>query len=132
MGAWLVIATLVLLAAERPIAFISPRIPIQRAPAEVPVQLKVPRHADNRLIVVMWDGAPCDDAITAVDTCDNSGPCEAGSFVVELEGRRSAAIIPDGPRWIRIAARCTYLFVAQLYGTGDRERGRATVRVIVR
>ena|SRR3990167_3146570 len=115
-----------------PISFISPRIPIQHAPAEVPVQLRVPRHAENRWLVVAWDGAPCDETLSAIDTCDESGPCEAGSFILEIQGDHEAAILPDGPRWIKIYTRCTYLFVAELYGIGGVVRGRATVRLMVR
>lgn len=110
------------------IAFVQPRPGNRTAPADISVQLRVPRHADNRRIEVSWDAEPCQD----VFGCEDHNLCEAGLFLIQVDGEQASTILPKGERVVRIYARCPYLFVAQLIGVGGAVRGRATVRVWVR
>jgi len=114
--------------AEPPVAFITPRVRAYHAPAQVSVQLRVPRHVDNRWVFVSWDAAPCQEMILP---CLEHGVCEAGSFLVQVDGAQASTIQPLEPREVEIRARCPYEFEAELQGAGGWVRGRAAVQVLI-
>lgn len=112
------------------VSFISPRVKIQTAPAEVPIQLRVERHADNRWLEVYWDAAPCESG--DLFPCEEHGVCEAGSLLIQMEGIESPVILPREPRWIRIGTRCPYQFEAELKDKRGKVRGRAKTKLWIR
>ena len=126
--AFLVSMLLMSYAVQPAVAFISPHMYAMPASAVIPVQLRVPRHADNRWVFVSWDAAPCEGLVVA---CDDHEACEAGSFMLQVDGVEAATILPLEPRYIDIRTSCPYLFEARLEGPAGIVRGRAYVRVRV-
>lgn len=100
MLAAIILTTLV--AGTPDLSFVWPRInTVGHAPVELWIQLRTPRHPDNRAITVSWDG---DDPRS-----------EAGSFILQLEGNLSAVVNPREPRRLRLGGCGNYVIVAQLW-----------------
>jgi hypothetical protein len=100
----LTIAALIfgLLAAEPAVKFIFPRSSlVGSCPVEALVQLRVPRDPTNRRVEVVWD---------SIDG-------EAGSFVIQVDGSASPAVLPREPRMIRLGAPGEYVLRATLWAS---------------
>jgi hypothetical protein len=92
---------------------VRPQVMLPMTRNEVRVEMRVPRHADNRLLVVTWDGGPTG---------------KGGAGYRELEGEASAALFTD---WIKDLPAAPYVFVAALYDSRGKLAGRDVATILV-
>lgn len=99
-------------AAEPRVALqVRPQVMLPMTRRDVDVQMRVPRHADNRLLVLTWDGGP-------------SG--QGGAAYRDLEGDASPALFTDRLRELPAAP---YVFVAAVYDSRGQLTGRAVADI---
>jgi hypothetical protein len=94
-----------------PLRFIHPKSPLSMSGmsgVDIPVQVWVLQHEDNRVVDITWGGANC-----------------AGRFAWTLDGKYEAAVQPPmGPFNVRMGpGLCT--IVAEVLGPGGKLRHRA-------
>lgn len=86
-----------------------PQIMLQRG--DVRIEVRVPRHADNRLLSLAWSSDHGTD----------------GASVRPLEGDEAAALQTFS---LTSQPAANYLFVATVFGAGGRPRGHAEARIV--